>query len=219
MAFRSGKCTSVNWTSFDISCHLSLPLCELAGVNYKFIQLVDLKKDYMWVSQQAIKQENIYTEGQLKLTHINFVILNSYIKVIYLRFIKKLIFRLLKISAEKSTSTCFSYFRAIHVQRYWPWSEWRYKCVTRGGDEEGLHCRFPEIGKKCPNFGKKCPDCRHLSYNFSIQVQFLKVFRRKNWRFIPVGPLFLVLQIEVPLFRENTPALKTSWLRACVISH
>ena len=27
---------------------------------------------------QAIRQEKVYTQGQLKLTHINFVILNSY---------------------------------------------------------------------------------------------------------------------------------------------
>ena len=58
---------------------------------------MNLKKDFMWVSHQAIKQEKIYTEGQLKLTHINFVILNSYVKVTYLRFTKKtLIFRWLK---------------------------------------------------------------------------------------------------------------------------
>ena len=36
----------------------------------------------------AIIQEKVYTEGQLKLTHINFVILNSYVKVIYLTFVK-----------------------------------------------------------------------------------------------------------------------------------
>ena len=36
----------------------------------------------------AIKQEKVYTQGQLKLTHIHFVILISYVKVIYLRFIK-----------------------------------------------------------------------------------------------------------------------------------
>ena len=40
-----------------------------------------------------------YTQGQFKLTHINFAILNSYVKVIYLRFIKNTypIFRCLKI--------------------------------------------------------------------------------------------------------------------------
>ena len=107
----------------------------------------------------------------------------------------------------------------MHVQRYWPWFQSRYKCVTRGEEGGGFNCPFPEIGKKFPNFEGKCPDCGHLWYNFSIQVQFLKASRRKNWRFIPVGPLFLVFQIEVSLFQENSPALKGSWLRACIISH
>ena len=43
---------------------------------------------------QAIKQENVYIQGQLKLklTHINFAILNSHVIVIYLRFIKSIYF-------------------------------------------------------------------------------------------------------------------------------
>ena len=32
---------------------------------------------------QAIKQEKVYTQGPLKLTHIKFVILNSYVKFIF----------------------------------------------------------------------------------------------------------------------------------------
>ena len=44
------------------------------------------------VLARAIKQENVYTQGQLKLTHINFVILNSYVTVTYFRFIKKHLF-------------------------------------------------------------------------------------------------------------------------------
>ena len=63
--FRSGKCTSVNLTSFDISCHLSLPFF---GVNNKFIQLVDLKISCGCI--QAIKQEKVYIWEQLKLTDI-----------------------------------------------------------------------------------------------------------------------------------------------------
>ena len=35
---------------------------------------------------QATKQEKVYTQGQLKLTHIKFVILKSYAKFIYLTF-------------------------------------------------------------------------------------------------------------------------------------
>ena len=33
---------------------------------------------------QAIKEEKAYPQGQLKLTHTSFAILNSYVKVIYL---------------------------------------------------------------------------------------------------------------------------------------
>ena len=35
-----------------------------------------------------MKQQKVYTQGQLKLTHINFVILNSHVTVLYLRMIK-----------------------------------------------------------------------------------------------------------------------------------
>ena len=38
--FRSAKCTPVNWTSLDINCHLSLPLCELVQLANSS-QLVD----------------------------------------------------------------------------------------------------------------------------------------------------------------------------------
>ena len=42
----------------------------------------------MVVYTQAIKQEKVCTNGQLKLTHTNFFILNSNVTVIYLRIIK-----------------------------------------------------------------------------------------------------------------------------------
>ena len=58
---------------------------------------------------QAIKQEKIYTQGQLKLTHINFVILNSYVRVIYLRFIKKHLF--LGGKTEKSKIGVLAFFK------------------------------------------------------------------------------------------------------------
>ena len=32
---------------------------------------------------QAVKQKTVYTQGQLKLTHINFVIVTSYVKVVF----------------------------------------------------------------------------------------------------------------------------------------
>ena len=42
----------------------------------------------MGVYIQAIKQEKVYTQGQLKLTDINFVILTSHLGAIYFRIIK-----------------------------------------------------------------------------------------------------------------------------------
>ena len=84
--FRSGKCIPVHWISFDIVTfryHL-VTWCKLQ------IYAVGASSGFMWVYQlQAFKQENTFTKGQLKLTHMNFVILNSYVTVIYLRFIKK----------------------------------------------------------------------------------------------------------------------------------
>ena len=87
---RSSKCTPVNGTSFDISCHLSLPPFELVQIE-NLSQLVDLQFS-CWCIWQAIKQEIVCTLGQLKLTHINFAILNSHVTVIYLRFIKNAVF-------------------------------------------------------------------------------------------------------------------------------
>ena len=46
----------------------------------------------MGVYIQAIKQEQVYAQGRLKLTHISFVILNSYVKIIYLKLIKNNLF-------------------------------------------------------------------------------------------------------------------------------
>ena len=37
---------------------------------------------FIWVYTQAMKQEKIYTQGQLKLAHINFATLNSHVIVI-----------------------------------------------------------------------------------------------------------------------------------------
>ena len=61
-------------------------------MNFKCMQLMDLQLS-CGCSLQAINKENVKTQGQLKLTHINFVILNSYVTVIYLRFIKNAYFR------------------------------------------------------------------------------------------------------------------------------
>ena len=45
--FRLGKYIPVNWTNFDISCHLWLPPCELVQVE---IHAVGGSSDLMWVS-------------------------------------------------------------------------------------------------------------------------------------------------------------------------
>ena len=58
---------------------------------------------------QAIKQEKLYTQGQLKLTHINFVILHGYVKVIYLRFIKNTYFKVVK--NIKFGNSCIGFFQ------------------------------------------------------------------------------------------------------------
>ena len=50
----------------------------------------------MWIYTQALKQEKVYTQGQLKLTNINLAILNSNVTVIYLRFIKNSYFYAIK---------------------------------------------------------------------------------------------------------------------------
>ena len=46
------------------------------------MQFMDLQISCGWT--QAIKQEKVYTQGQLKLTYINFVILNSHVTVTYI---------------------------------------------------------------------------------------------------------------------------------------
>ena len=66
-----------------------LPHCEL-GVNYKFIRWWILR--FHVGVYQAIRQEKVYTQGRLKLTHINFAVLNTYVKVKYLIFYQKQLF-------------------------------------------------------------------------------------------------------------------------------
>ena len=36
----------------------------------------------VYIATQAIKKEKVYTQGQLKLIHINFFIVNGYVTVI-----------------------------------------------------------------------------------------------------------------------------------------
>ena len=46
----------------------------------------------MGAYMQAMKQEKVHMQGELKLTHMNFVILNSFVKIIHLRFLKKTLY-------------------------------------------------------------------------------------------------------------------------------
>ena len=59
-----------------------------AGANCKCILLVSLHISCRWGYQAG--SDKVYTQGQLKLTHRNFTILNSHVTVIYLaeRFMK-----------------------------------------------------------------------------------------------------------------------------------
>ena len=86
------------------------------GVNYKCIQLVDLKTSCGCT--QAIKQEKVYTQGQLKLTHINFSILNSHVTVIFLRFIKNTYFYVVKQTNRKQLHWLFLSKKTVTVKQH-----------------------------------------------------------------------------------------------------
>ena len=55
-----------------------------------------------------IMREKLITEG-VKMTHIGFVIINSHVTVIYLRFIKNTYFYAVK---RKIENTCTGFFKA-----------------------------------------------------------------------------------------------------------
>ena len=80
MGLDQWKDTLVNWTSFDINCHLSLPPCSLVQIE---THPVGEPPDLMRVLHR-LSTQRLYTQWQLKLTHTNFAILNSYEAVIYL---------------------------------------------------------------------------------------------------------------------------------------
>ena len=68
---------------FDISCYPSAPPCQLVQTaNYAVGGHSDLSVG-IYTGYHARS-----TQGQLKMTHINFAILNSNVTVIYLKFIK-----------------------------------------------------------------------------------------------------------------------------------
>ena len=105
LGLRSGKDTLLDLTNIDINCHLSLTPCELAQIA-NACSWWAFTRFHVGV-HQAIKQQKVCTLEQLKFTHINFNILNSYITVIYLRLIKN------------------TYFYAVK-QKTWKWLYWLF---------------------------------------------------------------------------------------------
>ena len=57
---------------------------------------------------QAIKQEKVYTQEQVKLIHVNFSMLNSHITVIYSRFNKNTFM----LQNRKIENNCNGFFQA-----------------------------------------------------------------------------------------------------------
>ena len=78
------------------------------------MQLVDLQ--VLCGCTQAIKQEKIYKQGQLKLPHINFAILNSHVTIIYLRFIKSIYFYVVKQKNRKQQYWLFSCRKTVTIK-------------------------------------------------------------------------------------------------------
>ena len=69
--------------------------------------------------------------------------------------------------------------------------------------------------KNVPQFlGKNCQIVANYELNFSFKMLFLRVSRRKNPRFFPVGPFFCVVYEMFTEIQENSSALKNFWLRA-----
>ena len=84
------------------------------GVNYKFIQLVDLKN--LCGCIPGYQTRKVYRQGQLKLTHTNFVTLN-------MRFVKiqkhLLIFRQLKTkNLDTAVLTFFKQENLLYIKWY-----------------------------------------------------------------------------------------------------
>ena len=84
-------CHLVRWFKLEI-----LAVCKLS--------------DFMWVYAQAIKQEKVYTQRQLKLTNINLAILNRNVTVTYLRFIKNSYFYAIKQTKKNKINSCIGFF-------------------------------------------------------------------------------------------------------------
>ena len=88
-----------------------------AGANCKFMQLVNLTFTSECTTPQAMKQEMVYTQRQLRLTHKNFAILNSHITVIYLRFKKHLLSKtfIFMWQNRKIKNSCIEFFETRNL--------------------------------------------------------------------------------------------------------
>ena len=77
---------------------------------------------------------------------------------------------------------------------------------------------FRKLGKIPQILGKNVLIAVISRLNFPFKMHFSRVSRRKIQRFLLTGSVFLLLQmivyLTVPLFQENSTALKNSWLRA-----
>ena len=94
----------MNWTSFFINCHISLPFCEMVQIankcnwwTFRFHMGVHIMHR-LWL-HQAKKVLHI---GTVKNDPHNFAILNSHVTVMILRFIKNTFFNVVK---QKKTVT------------------------------------------------------------------------------------------------------------------
>ena len=91
--------------------------------------------------------------------------------------------------------------------------------VTRWEEGEVYPALFQKLEKNTLFLEKITLIVVIYGLNFSFKIQFLRVSRRKNRRFLPAGPFFLELYMIVhqsTLILENSAALKKSWLRGCI---
>ena len=97
-----------------------------------------------------------------------------------------------------------------------------FRRVTRGGRGGRSPLPFFKNWEKVPQFWKKMPWLCPSWVKFLISNVVLRVSRRKINIFFPCGAFLSCVVdemfIDVPWFRENSPALKNSWLRAWSLS-
>ena len=76
---------------------------------------------------------------------------------------------------------------------------------------EDLLSSFSKIGKKCPNFAKKCPSYINYVLNFSFKILFLRISKRKNPKFFPTRPFFLMLLMKYLSKCPNSKKIPLLW--------